>query len=82
MKSLNRSEKVFLPYPRTCPRGGDTLRMKKSCVHLRFIGVLPHDGIPDFGRFRLTWLQLFSMVAMFADLPHRSREYEFSDGRV
>ena len=49
---------------------------------MRFVGISPPGGIPDFGWF-IGSRGLYILVAALAEnLPHRSRENEFTDGRV
>jgi hypothetical protein len=49
---------------------------------LGFVVVLPLGGIPDFGRFYGSRGPFIGVAALAKNLPHRSRENEFTDGRV
>jgi hypothetical protein len=40
------------------------------------------SATPDFGRFYGSRATCLSKVALAKNLPHRSREHEFTDGRV
>ena len=53
-----------------------------SCVHKRFVVVAPCGRIPDFGRFYGSRGSHVEEAALAKNLPHRSRENEFTDGRV
>ena len=56
-----------------------------SFVRQRFVGVWLSPYIPDFGRFlpsRAYGLRAAKWPCSPKNLPHRSREYEFTDGRV
>ena len=49
---------------------------------MRFVVVWALGGIPDFGRFIGSRGALIVSAALAKNLPHRSRENEFTDGRV
>jgi hypothetical protein len=53
-----------------------------SFVHKRFVVVLTCGRIPDFGRFYGSRGSHVVEAALAKNLPHRSRENEFSAGRV
>ena len=72
----------FYPVPAPVPTAGTPSELQPSFVHKRFVVVWPLGGIPDFGRF-IGSRGLYMVVAALAEnLPHRSRENEFTDGRV
>ena len=51
-------------------------------VHNRFVVVCLPGCIPDFGRFYGSRGSHVVEAALAKNLPHRSRENEFTDGRV
>ena len=73
---------ALIPYPHPCPHGGDTLRFATVLCSQRFVVVWPLGGIPDFGWFIGSRGSCKVEAALAKNLPHRSRENEFTDGRV
>ena len=69
-------------HPHTPPRSGDTLKVQSVLCSLGFVVVYRPAGIPDIGRFYGSRRWYFVVVALAKNLPHRSRENEFTDGRV
>jgi membrane carboxypeptidase/penicillin-binding protein len=53
-----------------------------SFVHRRFVVVWLPRSIPDFGRFYGSHGAVGVDAVLAKNLPHRSRENEFTDGRV
>ena len=71
------------PYPRTCPHGGDTLRFEIPLCSQSFcrgFALVLHPRLRSvlwLARPVVKWT-----AALAKNLPHRSRENEFTDGRV
>ena len=73
-----RCEGIPTPFP---TRGGVVI-CNPSFVHKRFVVVSTSGRIPDFGRFYGSRGSHVVEAALAKNLPHRSRENEFSAGRV
>ena len=56
--------------------------MQPSCVHKGFVVVWLPRSIPDFGRFYGSHGRVLVDAVLAKNLPPRSRENEFTDGRV
>src|SRR5258707_6251206 len=67
--------------PAPVPTAGIGRDVQPSFVHGGFVGVWPLGGIPDFGRFYGSRGGNGGGAALAKNLPHRSRENEFTDGR-
>jgi hypothetical protein len=68
--------------PTPLPTWGGVLMLIPPFAHNRFVVVLPLGCIPDFGRFYGSRGGYCEEAALAKNLPHRSRENEFTDGRV
>jgi hypothetical protein len=82
LKDKARHESPLYPVPAPVPTAGTPPKRNPSFVHLRFVGISPPGGIPDFGRFIGSRGRYILVAALAENLPHRSRENEFTDGRV
>ena len=74
-----RSRKAI---PTPFPAWGGVSILSSAFVHNRFVEFLPLGCIPDFGRFYGSRGGHCEEAALAKNLPHRSRENEFTDGRV
>ena len=70
------------PIPTPFPTAGGVLNGSPPFVHKRFVVVCLLRCIPDFGRFYGSRGSHIVEAALAKNLPHRSRENEFTDGRV
>ena len=70
------------PIPTPVPTARIPARVVPSFVHLRFVVVWLPRSIPDFGRFYGSHGAVLVDAVLAKNLPHRSRENEFTAGRV
>jgi len=73
---------AHLGYPHPCPHGGDRVLCPSVLCSLLFLSVLPFGYTPEYGRFSTARAATHITAALAENLPHRSREHEFSAGRV
>jgi hypothetical protein len=70
------------PIPTPVPTAGTPCGVVPSCVHNGFVVVWLPLSIPDYGRFYGSHGAVVVDAVLAKNLPHRSRENEFTDGRV
>jgi hypothetical protein len=70
------------PVPTPVPAVGTPGKAVPSWVHRCFVGMGLPGRTPDFGRFYGSRGAVLGDAALAKNLPHRSRENEFTDGRV
>ena len=72
---------VHDPIPKLIPTAGIPARAEPSFVHNGFVVVWSLCSTPDFGRFYGSHGAVVVDAVLAKNLPHRSRENEFTAGR-